>query len=119
MKTIIAGSRNITDLALVYRAVDLSNYEISEVVSGLARGVDTLALEFASAEDIPVKGFPALWDKFGRSAGPLRNREMGDYADCLIAIWDGKSSGTRHMINYMKSLGKPTFVFIPDQPSIW
>lgn len=112
MKTIIAGSRNITDLALVYRAVDLSNYEIAEVVSGLA-------IEFANTEDIPVKEFPALWDKFGRSAGPLRNREMGDYADCLIAIWDGKSSGTRHMINYMKSLGKPSFVVIPDQPSIW
>ena len=81
--------------------------DITEVVSGGAQGVDTLGEVWAEKHDIPVKQFLAEWDVYGRSAGYRRNEEMGDYADVLLAIWDGKSRGTKHMIDYMKQLGKP------------
>jgi len=107
MKTIIAGSRGwIYDITEVLD----SHPEITEVVSGLAKGPDTLGKLWAKERGIPVKEFPADWDTFGRKAGPLRNTQMGDYADQLIAFWDGNSSGTRHMIKYMQSLNKPVTV---------
>jgi hypothetical protein len=82
----------------------------TEIVCGLAKGADTSGKEWADCHDIPVTFFPAEWKKFGKSAGALRNREMGNYADVLLAFWDGKSRGTKHMIDYMRYLGKPVFV---------
>ena len=99
LKTIIAGSRTITDMAIVEYAIQQSGFEINEVVSGGAKGVDILAQQWAKAHDIPLKVFMAKWDIHGKSAGPIRNQEMADYADQLIAIWDGASNGTRHMID--------------------
>lgn len=100
MKTIIAGSRNINDLRLLERVIEKSGFEISEVVCGGARGVDDLGRKWAgNGNRIPLKLFPAKWDEFGKSAGYRRNVEMADYADALIAIWDGKSKGTKHMID--------------------
>jgi hypothetical protein len=72
--------------------------EITEVVCGLARGVDSLGKKWAEKNDIPVKEFPADWDRHGRKAGYLRNVEMVKYADALIAVWDGESKGTQHVI---------------------
>lgn len=110
MKTIIAGSRGINDLDQVIEAVLQSRFDITEVVSGTASGVDRLGESFAREHNCPVKRFPADWKQFGKSAGPRRNKQMGDYADVLIAVWDGKSRGTKQMIEYMKSLGKPVYV---------
>lgn len=110
MKVIIAGSRFIIDPNRVIEAIQKSSFDISEVVCGMARGVDTIGLEWAKNNNIPVKEFPADWDKFGKSAGYRRNLDMGNYADCLIAIWDTKSKGTGHMINIMQQLKKPIFV---------
>ncbi len=112
MKVIIAGSRSIKSYSTIEEAIKLSAYKITEIVSGRARGVDRLGEEYARLNGIPVKLFPADWDTFGNQAGHMRNEEMGDYADALIAIWDGKSNGTKHMIQYMKKLEKPNFVFI-------
>lgn len=114
MKTIIAGSRDITLLSFVESAVEASQFAISEVVSGCARGVDTLAIQFAHRRDIPIKRFPADWDKFGRGAGYRRNTEMAQYADALIAVWDGKSRGTSHMINAAQSKHLEVFVYRTD-----
>ena len=75
------------------------NIEYSEIVSGCARGADTLGKKYANDHNIPVKKFPAEWNKYGRSAGYIRNTEMADYADILVAFWDGKSLGTKHMID--------------------
>lgn len=102
MKVIIAGSRDLADMATVERAVEQA-YEtrgiaISQVVSGNARGVDKLGEQWADKRKIPVAVFPADWNKFGNSAGVRRNVEMAQYADALIAVWDGKSRGTKHMI---------------------
>ena len=110
MKTIIAGSRDIVDMGLLEIAISRSDFSISEVVCGEAAGVDTLGRIWAEKNNIPVKSFPALWKRHGRKAGPIRNEQMGDYADNLLAVWDGSSPGTRHMINYMNGLRKPVFV---------
>lgn len=98
MKTIIAGSRTITDYGTVEQAIIESGFYISEVVSGKAKGVDTLGEQWATKNGLPIEAFPANWDEYGKSAGPIRNKEMAEYADALIAVWDGNSRGTQHMI---------------------
>ena len=98
MKTIIAGSRTIFDYALVKKAIEDSGFEITEVVCGCAKGIDTLGEQWAVENSIPVKYFPADWKRYGRAAGHIRNEEMARYADALIAIWDGNSLGTKNMV---------------------
>jgi len=98
MRTIIAGSRGIVDIRYVQWAVHHSGIQISEVVHGGARGVDTLAGQWAAANNVPVKVFPADWNTHGKAAGFMRNQEMAAYAQALIAIWDGVSRGTQHML---------------------
>ena len=98
MKTIIAGGRNVTTYSFVEEAVKQSGFSITEVVSGCARGADTLGENYAAKHNIPVKKFPADWS-LGKSAGYLRNLDMGNYGDALIAFWDGQSKGTKHMID--------------------
>lgn len=125
MRVIIAGSRTIgvvlvNDIFVqsnnthdVSVAVSRSGWDITEVVSGTAKGVDTLGEYWARELGIPVKEFPADWNQYGKRAGILRNGDMADYADALIAIWDGKSKGTLHMISDMVHKGKPVFVHCP------
>lgn len=116
MKTIIAGSRGINTIALVYKAVKDSQFIITEVVSGGARGVDSLAIQYAKEEDIPYTVMKADWDKFGKSAGFRRNAEMANYAEALVAIWDGESRGTMHMINLAKERKLKVFVHFLGDP---
>lgn len=98
MKVIIAGSRDIEDMLLVEQAIRESRFRISEVVCGMARGVDTLGKEWAEARNIDVAPFYADWNTYGKAAGYKRNSAMAEYADALIAVWDGRSRGTRNMI---------------------
>ena len=116
-KLIIAGSRSITDYNIVRNAIISQGiwkkYGGSlEVVCGLAKGVDSLGEEFAMNNNLKVYYFPANWDENGKAAGHIRNKEMGDFAEILLAIWDGKSKGTKGMIEYMQSLGKDVYVEI-------
>lgn len=118
MRTIIAGGRNITDIKLVKQAVEKSEFLITEVVSGGAKGVDKLGEQYANAADIDLVIFPANWSKHGKAAGPIRNKRMAQYATsdrqrpgALIAIWDGKSRGTKSMIDIAADLGLKVFVF--------
>ena len=111
MKVIIAGSRTISSIACIVNAVDQSGFDITEVVSGMARGVDSLAIDFANLNRIPVHKFPADWNKYGKSAGYIRNQQMAEFADALIAIWDGQSKGTKHMIDIMQKTNKPAFIY--------
>lgn len=110
MKVIIAGSRKITSQSIVAKAIDLSSFHITEVVSGTAFGVDKAGEEWARSHNLPVKQFPADWETLGRKAGYVRNVQMAEYADGLIAVWDGISRGTKHMIETMKKTGKPVYV---------
>ncbi len=104
MKLIVAGSREFNNYDLLKKSIqeNFQRYEVEEIVSGTARGADTLGEQFAIEYSIPIKKFPANWDLYGKSAGYRRNVEMADYADALIAFWDGKSKGTGHMINIAK-----------------
>lgn len=106
MKVIIAGSRTFNNYDLLVKTLQEENLIIEEVVCGGARGADTLGAEWAKKNGVPIKYFNAEWDIYGRAAGTIRNHQMGDYADYLVAFWDGKSSGTKDMINYMQQLGK-------------
>lgn len=102
MKLIIAGSRGIKEeLAL---AIISSNiyFKVTEVVSGVCRGVDMAGEHWASDNGIKVTRFPADWDLHGRGAGPIRNRKMAKYADALFIIWDGQSRGSANMIKQAK-----------------
>ena len=88
--------------------------EITEVVCGMAIGVDTLGKEWAESQNIPVQEFPADWDGYGKKAGMIRNKEMAAYADCAILIWDSKSRGTKNMLDIMTRLDKPVYLVIHE-----
>jgi predicted Rossmann-fold nucleotide-binding protein len=110
MKVIIAGSRHITDRVALAKAINQSGFEIAEVVSGCAPGVDTMGEALALADGHSIRKFPADWNKHGRAAGPIRNKQMAEYADAAIILWDGKSRGTLNMIKNMSALDKPYFI---------
>jgi hypothetical protein len=106
-KVIIAGGRDFDDSDLLDKSAGAAlRYKIAtsrvEVVCGKANGADTLGEVWALDNGISVRYFPADWDKHGKKAGYLRNEEMAKYADALLAFWDGKSKGTKHMIDLAK-----------------
>lgn len=99
MKVIIAGSRDITDYNIILKAIENADFNITEIVSGCARGVDRLGERFANDCNLVIHKFPADWNgPHKKAAGFVRNAEMANFADALIAIWDGKSPGTKNMI---------------------
>jgi len=105
-KVIIAGGRNFKNYELLCSKCDklLINQTNIEIVSGAARGTDKLGEQYADERGYSVKQFPANWNKFKRAAGFIRNQEMAEYADALIAFWDGTSKGTKHMIDIATNL---------------
>jgi len=118
MTVIIAGSRSINDLSQVEYAVRdfLKKYPtfiITRILSGGARGVDRLGVEWAMRNGRDYSVIPADWKKFGRSAGHVRNLEMSKISDALIAVWDGASHGTLDMITIMRDLDKPYYIYTP------
>jgi len=113
MKLIIAGSRNIgrlTAFRAIARVLNIYNLEPTEIVSGHARGVDKFGEQFAEQNNITTKIFPADWKQHGRSAGYIRNVEMGEYGDALLAVWDGVSKGTKHMIDIATEKGLEVYI---------
>lgn len=116
MKVIIAGSRGFSNFQLLYTKCEeiLETQSDVEIVSGTAKGADKLGEHYASLKGYSVARFPADWSK-GRSAGFIRNAEMANYSDCLIAFWDGNSSGTKHMINLAESKGLEVHVILYKQ----
>lgn len=106
-KVIIAGSRDFDnyigaehDLLSFFKAFGIHSTDI-EIISGGARGADKIGEQFAKKYNIKLTVFPAQWDKYGKSAGMIRNAEMAQYAKdgILFAFWDGKSTGTKNMID--------------------
>ena len=115
MKVVIAGSRSITDFEIVKQAIVESGFEVTQVISGTARGVDTLGAQYGKENNIPVREMSANWDYWGKIAGWKRNEEMAEVADALVAIWlideNGEGSkGTRNMISIAKRKGLKIFV---------
>jgi len=126
MKVIIAGSRTITDYAEVVKAIEQSGYNITEIVSGGAKGVDTLGERYAEDHGLDCSVYIAQWKnlnadgalikegrfgKYNAKAGLDRNIEMAKYADALIAVYDGYSRGTKHMISVAKENNLEVFVY--------
>ncbi len=105
MKVVVAGSRTIDDALIVESAISLSGWQITELVTGMARGVDRAAKDYAVKYDIPTKEFPVR--SSNAQVYHIRNHEMAQYADALILIWDGKSPGSRSMKQAMVRQGKP------------
>lgn len=114
MKVIIAGSRTIHDYKLVVTAMQRCGFKVTEVVCGMATGVDRMGETWATANNIPVKAMPADWYRYGKAAGPIRNRAMAEYADAAVVVWDGKSAGSRNMINEMIRRNKPYYVALTE-----
>jgi hypothetical protein len=113
VKVIIAGSRSVQDYNEVLDAIAASNYEITEVVSGGAGGVDSLGEEYAIENGLKLAYFKVHsydWKQQGKRAGHLRNQRMVRYADALIAVWDGRSPGTRNCIQQARAQGILVYV---------
>lgn len=113
MKVVIAGSRSITDMDVLLQAIEFSHWEndITEVVCGGAVGVDTLGKQWAEERLIKVQMFLPDWELYGGRAGIVRNKSIARYADVGILVWDGKSKGTKHMIEAMRDENKSFVVW--------
>lgn len=130
-KVIVAGGRDFADYprlrAVLFEYAEALGPDIGmSIVSGMARGTDKLAWTFAQTENVLCHEFPADWDNldvpgavikyrpsgapYNVIAGHMRNRAMAEFADGLVAFWNGHSHGTKHMIDTMLSLGKPVHI---------
>jgi hypothetical protein len=108
MRLIIAGGRDFDDYTLLRNSLDhlLSNTkEPVEIVSGKAKGADSLGERYARERGHAIKEFPANWDLHGKKAGYIRNAEMAAYATHCVCFWDGSSRGTKMMIELAKEKG--------------
>ena len=115
MRVVVSGSRWITNYDIVARAISESGWTPTLIVEGGARGVDRLARQWAEENGVPYKTFEAIWALHGFAAGPIRNQEMAQFGDVLVAIPRGESKGTRNMILAMTLAGKPIFVYDIDR----
>ena len=108
MKIAVIGSRGL-------KVNDLGKYlpvGVTEIVSGGAKGIDTCAREYALANGLKLTEFLPEYEKYGRGAPLKRNLQIIDYADEVLAFWDGQSRGTKFVIEHCKAQGKPVHVFL-------
>ncbi len=118
-RVVIAGCRDYENYTEAKEYID---YCISRIrdehtlifVSGGCRGADALGERYANDNGYKIERYPADWEKYGKSAGPIRNRQMAEACDYVICFWDGKSKGTKSMIEYAKELNKPIKIKIID-----
>ena len=117
MKAVVAGGRDFKDYYLLKETLDNFQQEygnITEVVSGGARGSDKLGEQYANENNIPIKRFVPDWEGLGKKAGHVRNRKMGSYTKehngMLVAFWDKQSKGTKGMIDYATKIGLKSVV---------
>lgn len=119
MKTIIAGSRSITpkEFKTAIKKCKWS-HKISTVVSGGAAGADKLGELWAASAGLKLQIYLPDWESFGKAAGPIRNEEMADNAEALLAIWDGSSRGTISMIELARKKSLRVFVYNVYEDSV-
>lgn len=110
MKVLVCGSRHFNDFGLLENV--LKDLDITVLIEGEARGADLLARRYAEGRGIPVNAFPALWDKHGKAAGPIRNTQMlaEGKPDLVVAFRGPNSRGTKHMIEISQKAGVPVKV---------
>ncbi len=116
-KIIIAGGRDFDDYPMLEQKVDEVLAELRspgdkfKIVSGGAKGADSLGEKYARKRNCELKTYPANWEKYGKSAGYRRNKKMAKYAGICICFWDGKSKGTKHMIDLAKKYDLELYIF--------
>ena len=110
MKIAIVGSRNVT-----VSDIDKHISNVEEIVSGGAVGVDRCAADYAKENEIKLTIFLPQYKLYGRAAPIKRNKQIVDYADKIIAFWDGSSKGTLSVIKYAQKIGKPCEIVICDK----
>ena len=101
-RVIIAGSRDFDDYELLKETMDrllINRTDEIVILSGKARGADTLGERYARERGYFIEEHPADWIRHDRAAGPIRNEQMAQRADALVAFWDGQSPGTKSMID--------------------
>lgn len=118
-KLIVAGSRGFSAsnydllwIEIMNRYANKVVYKEIEIVSGGCYGADLLGEQFAKEFKLNVQRFPAEFDKYGKAAGPIRNKQMAEYADAAIVFWDAESRGSLNMIQLMRKMGKKVVVII-------
>lgn len=110
MRTAIIGSRTFNDLS--FATERLKEFDITHVVSGGARGADSIAEKWAYQNEIPTTIYYPNWGRYGKSAGFRRNADIVEDCDQLIAFWDGNSKGTANSIDIAKANKKPHYIIL-------
>jgi hypothetical protein len=118
MRLAIIGSRTINDYTFVRETIlkhfvttdPLIHMSITHIVSGGARGADSLGAQFAGEFGIPVTEYLPDWETHGKKAGFLRNQDIVTNCDMVLAFWDGISKGTGHSLSIAKRIKKPTLI---------
>ena len=113
MKLAVIGSRDFNDYATLVKFIDQlrKEYNITHIVSGGANGADKLSEKYARENNIPIEIYRPDWERFGKSAGYIRNTDIWNHSDMGVAFWDGESKGTSHSFKIAKSQGKKLFIF--------
>lgn len=119
-RVIIAGSRHFVPLNKHLKLLDhyLQNIEDPIIISGCAKGADSFGEMYAERRQLKVEKYPADWNKYGKRAGYIRNKQMGDVSDFAIIFWDGLSKGSKMMIDIMKELNKPYRVIMFEKNTL-
>lgn len=122
MRVLVCGSRTWKDREAIFGALQILHNELVlstgtfnpeiVVIDGAADGADQLAFECAKVLELKSERYPAEWRKYGKAAGPIRNKQMLDEGkpDLVLAFWDGKSRGTANMVELAKRYGKPVII---------
>lgn len=120
MRLVIAGGRDLTvSPAYIARVMDAFEIEdVEEVVSGAAAGIDKDGEQWAEVRKTKIKRFPADWKNKGKAAGPIRNKQMAEYADAVLLFWNGRSPGSKNMKETMMGLRKPVYEVLMEN-GIW
>jgi hypothetical protein len=109
VKVAVVGSRTFNNYELLKENLDAIP-NISMIISGGARGADSLGARYSKEKGIPLQVFFPDWDFYGKSAGYKRNVQIVEACDVLVAFWDGESKGTKHSIDIAQEKGKRTFI---------
>lgn len=108
MKVAVVGSRGFSDYKLLSETLD--KIKITMIISGSAKGADTLGEQYAKENNIPTKIFYPDWEKHGKAAGMIRNTDIINEAELVVAFWDQKSNGTRDSIQKAEKAGKKILI---------
>jgi hypothetical protein len=112
MKVLVCGTRSITDEMFIYEILNDNVDKISELIVGGAIGVDSIAETWGLRRGIKVSVYKPDWKSYGKSAGMRRNIKMLEVAEYVIAIWNGKSRGTKHTIDNARNMNIPYQVYL-------